>query len=152
MTRAGSPSARRCSIITVRTLFCSGAVALPRPYRLRHRQDFDALYRKGRRFSSSYLIVRVLQPRSVRLNAPVAHLDPPRLGIVVSQKVSKRAVIRNRLRRQIQGVMQGFLPHLKPGLRLLITVKPTAVECDYYKFLQELKQLLSDAEVFDGYS
>ncbi|MGA1263329.1 MAG: ribonuclease P protein component [Prochlorothrix sp.] len=126
-------------------------MALPRQYRLRHRQDFDALYRKGRRFASAHLLVRVLRPAPVAI-APLENAHPPRLGIVVSQKVSKRAVVRNRIRRQIQGVMQGFLPQIQPGLRLLITVKPPAVECDYYKFLQELRKLLSDAEVLDGYS
>ncbi|MEB3162944.1 MAG: ribonuclease P protein component [Prochlorothrix sp.] len=130
-------------------------MALPRQYRLRHRRDFDALYRKGRRFASAHLLVRVLRPAPVAI-APLENTHentyPPRLGIVVSQKVSKRAVVRNRIRRQIQGVMQGFLPQIQPGLRLLITVKPPAVECDYYKFLQELRKLLSDAEVLDGYS
>lgn len=132
-------------------------MALPRQYRLRHRRDFEALYRKGRRFSSSHLLLRVLRPPPWAIapaaDSPTPHLGPsPRLGIVVSQKVSKRAVVRNRIRRQIQGAMQGLLPQLQPGLRLLITAKPPAVECDYYKFLQELRQLLSDAEVLDGYS
>jgi ribonuclease P protein component len=47
-----------------------------------------------------------------------------------------------------------LLPHLLPGWRLVIVVQPSAVqeECDYQQFLQELKQLLAEAEVLNGYS
>jgi ribonuclease P protein component len=34
----------------------------------------------------------------------------------------------------------------------VIVVRPSAVECDYWQFLQELEQLLIDAEVVHGYS
>lgn len=127
-------------------------MALPAPHRLHQRQDFDALYRQGRRFSASYFLVRVLRDPLPRSDRPVSSPPkPPRIAVVVSQKVSKRAVVRNRIRRQVQGAIHHLLPQLPPGLRLLITARPPAVACNYYEFLQELKQLLSNAEVFHGY-
>ena len=77
---------------------------------------------------------------------------PSQIGISISQKVSKRAVVRNRIKRQVQGIFQLFLPRLKPGLKFVVTVRSSAVGCEYKEFLQELEELLRRAEVLDGYS
>jgi ribonuclease P protein component len=75
---------------------------------------------------------------------------PTRIGISISQKVSKKAVVRNRIKRQIRGALRQLLPHLSTGWRIVVVVKPNATECGYEQFLQELKQLLTNAEVMDG--
>jgi ribonuclease P protein component len=79
-------------------------------------------------------------------------MTPARVGISISQKVSKRAVVRNRIRRQLQAILQQYLPYIPSGWRLVIVVKPGATECRYEQFLQELKQLLINAEVINGHS
>ena len=82
------------------------------------------------------------------------HLIPTRIGISISLKVSKRAVIRNRIKRQLRAVFRCLLPQLSPGWRLVVVVQPSAAQekCDYQQFLQELKQLLAEAEVLNGHS
>jgi ribonuclease P protein component len=47
--------------------------------------------------------------------------------------------------------MQELLPLLPGGWQIVIVVKPNAIECGYGQFLQELKQLLINAEVINGY-
>jgi ribonuclease P protein component len=42
------------------------------------------------------------------------------------------------------------LPQIVTGWNLVIVVQPCAVECDYHQFLQELKQLLQEAEIIHG--
>jgi ribonuclease P protein component len=84
--------------------------------------------------------------------AALSNSQPTRIGISISQKVSKRAVDRNRIKRQIRAALQEYLPDLKTGWRIVIVVRPTAIQCDYQQFLQELKQLLIEAEVVNGYS
>ncbi len=69
----------------------------------------------------------------------------------MSQKVSKRAVVRNRIKRQIQAAFRCLLPKLAPGWQLVVVAKPNAIECDYEEFLRELKQLLVNAEVLNGH-
>jgi ribonuclease P protein component len=75
---------------------------------------------------------------------------PTRIGISISQKVSKRAVVRNRIKRQLKAILQLLLPQIAPGWQLVIVVKSSATQCGYEQFLQELKQLLRSAEVIDG--
>ncbi|MEO1144305.1 MAG: ribonuclease P protein component, partial [Cyanobacteria bacterium J06638_22] len=87
-----------------------------------------------------------------KLNTGKPVRPPSKIGISISQKVSKRAVVRNRIKRQIQGIFQMFLPRLKPGLKFVVTVRSSAVGCEYKEFLQELEELLHRAEVLDGYS
>jgi ribonuclease P protein component len=72
------------------------------------------------------------------------------IGISISQKVSKRAVVRNRIKRQIRSAVQQLLPEIPQGWKIVIVVKPTATQCDYEQFLQELKQLLKKSEVVNG--
>jgi len=140
-------------------------VALPKANRLKSRKDFQAVFREGIRRHGSYLTLRALKPLSLinpSLDAAAEtkqatdsiHLASTKIGISISTKVSKRAVVRNRIKRQITAALYDLLPKLSPGWRLVVVVKPTAAEskCVSPQFLQELEQLLAQAEVFDGHS
>lgn len=112
------------------------------------------MYQMGIKRTSAHLILRALSPPNRSNNEYASleqHLRPTRIGISVSQKVSKRAVVRNRIKRQIRAALRQFLSHLSPGWQLVIVVKPNATQCDYEEFLQELEQLLTNAEVLNGY-
>lgn len=134
-------------------------MALPKAHRLRDRRDFDVVYRHGIRRSTPHLVLRALHtshPASAGVKTaalPIGEsqiLPETLIGISVSQKVSKRAVVRNRIKRRIRAAFQQLLPQIPPGWRLIIGVRPQAVQCEYGQFLQELKQLLADAEVLHG--
>ena len=119
---------------------------LPTLSRLRRSRDFARVYQRGRRFSSNSLGVRTYRRPGTQTAPP-----PARIGISISQKVSKRAVVRNRLKRQLRAVCRQLLPQLQPGWDLVIVVRPAALECDYHQFLQQLKQLLTAAGILHGH-
>ncbi|WP_341525740.1 ribonuclease P protein component [Nostoc sp. UHCC 0302] len=140
-------------------------MALPKANRLKSRKDFQAVFQKGIRQNGSYLTLRALKPPYVKqpsLEAATESTQPTdsaplastQIGISISTKVSKRAVVRNRIKRQIGAAFYKLLPKLSPGWRLVVIVKPTAAEskCVSQRFLQELEQLLAQAEVFNGHS
>jgi len=137
-------------------------VALPKANRLQSRQDFRAVFREGIRRSSSHLTLRALRAKTDiskqdavknKQSAAKTHPTPTRIGISISLKVSKRAVIRNRIKRQIRAALRQMLLKLSPGWLLVVVVQPSAaIECDYQQFLQELEQLLAEAEVLNGHS
>jgi ribonuclease P protein component len=134
-------------------------VALPKAHRLRHWRDFQAVYQKGIRRSGRYLTLRGLPRRTSAADASTPRtLQPPnedkpatRIGISISQKVSKKAVVRNRIKRQIRAALRQLLPKLSPGWQLVVGVRPGAQECEYAQFLRELEQLLAEAEVLNGH-
>jgi ribonuclease P protein component len=140
-------------------------VALPKVYRLKSRKDFQAVFREGIRRHGPNFTLRALRASQAKISGveaaltsaqqtDVFPLQPPKIGISVSTKVNKRAVVRNRLKRQISAAIYQLLPKMKPGWRLVVVVKPTIVEskCVTQEFLQELEQLLAQAEVLDGHS
>ncbi|MBA2747969.1 MAG: ribonuclease P protein component [Tatlockia sp.] len=125
-------------------------MALPKVNRLKNRHEFQTLFREGNRLKSSHLTLRAL-----RLQTPSGIITgATRIGISISTKVSKRAVIRNRIKRQIRAAFRSLLPQIAPGWSLVVVVQPQAVlsKCDYQQFLQELEQLLAKAEVMNGHS
>ena len=137
-------------------------MALSKANRLRSRQDFNAVYRKGKRRKSSYLTVIVLRhlppkdshkrnDRTESVATAKTAIQPTRVGISISQKVSKRAVVRNRLKRWLKIAARALLPKFPTGWDVVVIVQPEAAQCDYRQFLQELEQLLINAEVCDGH-
>jgi ribonuclease P protein component len=122
-------------------------VGLPLIHRLKQRRDFQTVYQQGIRRYSRHLILRALLTPPGQGKSP----SPTRIGIAISQKVSKKAVVRNRLKRKIRAAMREFLPSMADDWQIVIVVRPAAVECKYEHFLRELKQLLIKAEIIDGH-
>ncbi|ARV57523.1 ribonuclease P protein component [Nostocales cyanobacterium HT-58-2] len=140
-------------------------MALPKANRLKSRRDFQAVFREGIRRHGSHLTLRALRPSPSSKPSQNAASEtvqtqeassfiPAQIGISISTKVSKRAVVRNRLKRQISAALHQLLPKILPGWRIVVVVKPTTAEskCVTQQFLQELEQLLAQAEVFNGHS
>ncbi len=114
---------------------------LPRQNRLRRKAEFQAVYSRGKRWSSRHLTLRAYREPDA----------PLRIGITVSLKVSKSAVIRNRLRRQVRAFVRQCLPQLDQSWQLVISIRPSADACGYWQLARELETLLTDAEVLHGH-
>jgi ribonuclease P protein component len=123
-------------------------VGLPKANRLKHRKDFQTVYQKGMRYNSPHLTLLAFAQTEFSSQLPSV---ATRIGISISQKVSKKAVIRNRIKRQIRAIFIDLLPFLSPGWKLIVVVRPTALECNYEHFLRELKQLLVKAKIINGH-
>lgn len=134
-------------------------MALPQPNRLKHWRDFQKVYQKGIRRSGRYLTLRGLPQHTKAVNESTQEtlrsreegLPSTRIGISISQKVSKKAVVRNRIKRQIRASLRQLLPRISPDWQLIVVVRPGAEQCEYAQFLRELEQLLAEAEVLNGH-
>jgi ribonuclease P protein component len=73
-----------------------------------------------------------------------------RFGIVIGKKVSKRAVVRNRIKRRIKGAIRELIARIRPGHLVTIVCRSVITECEYDEILRELKKLLLALEVIDG--
>ncbi|BAZ43055.1 protein subunit of ribonuclease P [Chondrocystis sp. NIES-4102] len=120
-------------------------MGLPLAYRLRNRHDYRTVYEQGLRRYSPHLTLIALAPSD-----PLA-MSNTMFGISIGKKVSKKAVIRNRLKRQIKGVIRTYLLSINPGWKVIIIVKPQAIECKYEHFLRELEELLKQAKIINGH-
>ncbi|NET32179.1 MAG: ribonuclease P protein component [Cyanothece sp. SIO1E1] len=129
-------------------------MALPKANRLSNRRDFAAVYRYGIRRSKPNLTLRALRQPVTTIEHRFGQLTPLmpgiRVGITVSRKVSKLAVVRNRIRRRLHAALLLLLPDCSSGWDLVIVVHHQATQCEYREFLRELEQLLVEAEVLHG--
>lgn len=132
---------------------------LPQAHRLLHNQDFQTVYQKGKRRHTDHLTLIALCHQSDaelflsgNFSADSANTPrPTRIGIVTSKKVSKSAVQRNLIKRRIRAVIQNLLGQMSSGWDIVIVAKPAAQQCKYGDFLQQLKKLLANLEVWsDG--
>jgi ribonuclease P protein component len=91
---------------------------------------------------------------SLRVMAAQAQLLPPpdnlrpspwRAAVVVSGKVSKRAVVRNRLRRLLHSHLLSLDPTPLQPSWLVLSLKPGSAETDPARVLGECSQLLRQA-------
>ena len=117
--------------------------------RLRGHRCFNRLHRTGRRHHGQLLVLRVVQAE-VRLLRPELRRQPDvscRCALVISSKVSKRAVKRNRLRRRLHDHLRQRLESRQDlaGLWLPFSLRPEAGEVDPSQLLKECDSLLRDA-------
>ena len=126
---------------------CCATVALPPEHRLRGHRVFERLYRKGRRLQGDLLVLRQLNAEHPLLPPRLRPhpASPWRCGIVVSSKVHKRAVKRNRLRRLLQEELRRHPPQSRRPLWLLLSLRPGSAEAGEEQLLGECRQLLHQA-------
>jgi ribonuclease P protein component len=91
---------------------------LPAAARLRRREEFAEVVRRGRRTARGPLVLHAL------VAAP-ASPAPPQVGFVIG-KVVGPAVVRNRLRRRLRHLLRLRLAGLPAGLRLVVRARPGA--------------------------
>lgn len=113
---------------------------LSRKLRLRKRQDFDSVYKKGKSYSCKYLKVYVLN----------TDLPQQRCGFSISKKVSKKAVERNKLKRQLSFVLREELKSLKNGMDIVFVVRGVILELSFDDIKYNVKELLKKANLYTG--
>jgi ribonuclease P protein component len=124
-------------------------VALPQKHRLRGSRVFDRLYRQGKRFHGTWSTLRVLpaEPSLLTLRDRPHPASSWRCAVVVSSKVSKRAVRRNHLRRAVHEFLLSHPPLTERPFWLVFSLKPGSVDVDEALLLGECLQLLRKAEL-----
>jgi ribonuclease P protein component len=124
-------------------------MALPGPHRIKGQRAFDFLYQQGRRHHGGWMVLRVVEARPGLLKAGAASsaFSPWRCAVVISSKVSKRAVQRNQLRRLLHGHLLSTLAMASPDRAawLLISLKPGSANAAPMALLGECDQLLKQA-------
>ena len=127
-------------------------MVLPQRHRLRGRGVFDYIYQRGQRFQQGLLQLRVADAATELLREPPETLEGElRFGVVISSKVSKRAVKRNRLRRLLHNAFlrQKFRSDLPPTW-LLLNLRPGAAELGDDNLLKEWSTLIQRAGLTDS--
>lgn len=122
---------------------------LPQQYRLRYKRDFDTLFQYGNMAGGNFVLVKMWKIDPEQYPRRKYTLEDLRIGFVVSLKVSKKAVVRNRLKRQMREVVRLLLQkdRIKKGYIVLFIAKKEMIEKEYEIISQDIHTTLSKAKL-----
>ena len=126
-------------------------MVLPKHMRLKGHRCFDFIYKEGSRFYSSSMVLRVTKANTKLLAKQVNSKARPSIkcAISISNKVSKKSVTRNKLRRL-------FHHHLSRRLSTIgfeyevwafISLKPSCMQNSNSTLIKECDKLLIKAGI-----
>lgn len=101
---------------------------LPKINRIKRKKDFSAIFAKSKSFKDKIFI----------LKAAKNNLGINRFGFVVSQKVSKKATVRNKIRRRLSEAINLESPNIKTGTDVVVIALPGIEKKEF----SEIKQVI----------
>ena len=87
---------------------------LPKKNRLIKNQDFDRVFKKGKGLKEGFLFLKILKN----------DLEISRFGFVVSNKVSNKATVRNKIKRKLRNLVREKLSKIQKGMDVVVVVNP----------------------------
>lgn len=112
---------------------------LPRKYRLPLRTELKRLQREGSLVHGR--LFSLLVSRQPREN------QPSRFGFIISTKIHKKAVKRNRAKRLLSEAIIDLSPKINPGFDVIFLAKKKIIEADFKEIKKEVKRLLVKARM-----
>ena len=127
-------------------------MALPKGMRLKGHRTFDYIHKNSVKYYGELMTFKIARsnPKILASHKSICDLNNFKMAISVSKKVSKKAVIRNKIRRILQDcLLKNFSQdnNHKPYW-LLVNLK-SSVSCnDKIKLLEEFKHLVFKSGLF----
>lgn len=111
---------------------------LPRLYRIKKEKDFERIFKKGTSFKNNLFVLKIVENG----------LDKSRFAFVVSQKVSKKATERNKLRRIVSEIVRKKIADIQKGLDFAFIFLPGARNKDFLELETLILNTLYKAKCF----
>jgi ribonuclease P protein component len=106
-------------------------MALAKNQRLRRQKDIERVFRRSRKLETDEFIIRIHKKSTI----------PGRATVIVSKKVAKSAVIRNKFRRRISEWLRQEVGIGEIPIDCVISLKPAAIKLTRSGFSQHLLNL-----------
>ncbi|HUV81411.1 MAG TPA: ribonuclease P protein component [Patescibacteria group bacterium] len=106
--------------------------------RIQKKDDIERIFKKGKSFKEGSLLLKTLKN----------DLDASRFGFVVSKKISKKAHIRNKIKRRLREIIRLEIKLLKPGTDNLFVALPGLEKKEKFEDFKEIVgKLLKKADI-----
>ena len=126
-------------------------MVLPKHMRLKGHKCFDYIYKKGSRFYSPSMVLRVTNANTKLLSTERKSKIKPSIkcAISISNKVSKKSVTRNKLRRLFHHHLSFKLSKIRfeHEIWAFISLKPSCMKNSDSALLKECDKLLTKAGI-----
>ena len=104
---------------------------LPQTNRIKKKRDFETIFKNSSSFKGGLFILKATKNK----------LGLNRFGFVVSQKVSKKATIRNKIRRRLVEAVRLKIKDIKIGTDIVLVALPGIEK----KRLSEIEEVIDNA-------
>ena len=106
-----------------------------------NREDFENIMKKGGFSNSGLFSLRFLK------NVENKGLSGWRISVVVSKKIAKTAVSRNKIRRRAYSILRKYLKNLKSPYFIAFFAKKGVEKATFQEFQTDIEKLLEKAKI-----
>jgi ribonuclease P protein component len=111
---------------------------LPKENRLKNKKDFESVFKNGKGFKEGFFYLKIKKN----------NLELSRFGFVVSKKISKSAVVRNKIKRAIRNYFRFNIGSIKKGLDGVLVVVSQINKEGFDKIEDNLRRVLKKSDIF----
>jgi len=111
---------------------------LPKINRLKNKKDIEKVLKRGKGFKEDFLILKLIK----------SNFKNSRFAFIVSQKISKKATLRNKTRRRLKELVRIKIKEVKRGLDLILIAAPGLEEKDFWEINETIDKLFQKAKCF----
>jgi ribonuclease P protein component len=111
---------------------------LPKENRITDKQDFDEVKKKGKLVQSDSFAFGFIEK-----SADI----PSRFGFVVSTKISKKATLRNRVKRAMREGVRQNLTYIKKGVDGVFLAKTAILNKPTPEIMKEVKDIIISSKI-----
>lgn len=108
---------------------------IAKKFRLHKKSDFDELAQSSNKFYSNNFVLKFVE----------SNKDFNSFAVVVSKKISIKAVVRNKIRRRVFEIIRLNMDSFKKGFNIIIFVKKGVLEIEYIELEKELLYIFKKA-------
>ncbi|XOA42691.1 MAG: ribonuclease P protein component [Candidatus Nealsonbacteria bacterium] len=112
---------------------------LPKKNRLRKKKDFEKVFKNGKGFKEDFLILKIKKNKIKEL----------RFGFIVSQKVSKKAVVRNKVKRRLREAIKEIAKNISKKADIVLIALPGLETKDFQTIKKTIEKLFKKAGILN---
>lgn len=109
-------------------------------YRLKKSRDISRVFKRGEWGSTKEISVKTTSNG----------MPNSRAVVVVSKKISKKAVVRNTLRRRVSGILESEWKTVRPGYDIVVTVREDVSHLTSAQLKSTVLMAIERAGLIDG--
>ena len=110
---------------------------LPRGNRLKKKKEIERVFREGKGCREDFLFLKLIKN----------NLKASRFAFVVSQKVAKKATLRNKIKRRLRTIFRIRLPEIKTGFDGVVVVQKGGENKSFQTLSQVADKLLKKTKL-----
>jgi ribonuclease P protein component len=112
-------------------------MAFPKINRIKNKKDFERIFKKAQGTPQSFknnLLVLKITENNLKIN---------RIGLVVNQKISKKANVRNKIKRRLIEAIKSELKSIKTGKDFIAIALPGIEKKNFSDIKKSVKNILT---------